>query len=228
MVFHRRKLLYRPPAFISVVGGGVLIDHGAAQFTSASSGASVTLNSTGANFLVAIIMFDGLATGVTFGDNKSNSFTTLTPQASGVGGTAELIFNQGGTVGASHTFTLSGTNAYGAIVVGAFSNAIASPLDQQNGNSATSGASAQPGSVTPTTNNQLVITGVGIGGLGGTTSITGINGGFNFVDNIGSNTFYGAALAYLKNGASAPPANPTFSLSGSQAWECPIATFKGT
>jgi hypothetical protein len=98
--------------------------------------------------------------------------------------------------------------------------------DQENGATAGSGTTISTGSVTPSTNGQLLIA-----GLGNDSPFAGdasINGGFSVIDQdaLVGGTNYGGACAYLIQGAAAA-ANPAWTWGNSTGLSAAtIATFK--
>jgi hypothetical protein len=84
----------------------------------------------------------------------------------------------------------------------AFSGSAASPFDVENGFNG-SGTTLQPGSVTPSEANELLITALAFNGSGSPLSI---NLGFTVIEdaNFVSGQSYGVGLAYLIQGPAAP------------------------
>lgn len=129
-----------------------------------SAGAGVTssaINTTGATGLFVVETYRPTE-GATFSDSKSNSWTATT-KYEGVGNQAGIIgyYCTSCIVGTSHTFTTS--NHFGSISVFAFSGTrtATTSFDQINGQwIATLGTTATPGSITPTANGEVVLTGV--------------------------------------------------------------------
>src|SRR5207249_3237049 len=77
------------------------------------------------------------------------------------------------TVGSGHTFTCStGSATYPAITVAAFAGAASSPFDVENGNG-TQNTTASTGSITPTQDNDLIIT-IGANQTGTFTEDSGV------------------------------------------------------
>jgi hypothetical protein len=130
------------------------------------------------------------------------------------------------TVGTGHTFTNSGAFNYSSICAAAFSGVkTTSPFDQQNGAGASSTTLAT-GSVTPSENNELVVTHLSFSGAGLPTSI---NGGFTETNDVefGSGNNYGSTMAYLVQ-TTATAANPTWTRTNSSPMSARIATFKAS
>lgn len=181
------------------------------------------IDTTGANLIVISVGDGGTSTPT---DSKGNTWTGLTVRNVGGDLRGRLYYSYAPTVGTGHTFTVP--NSYGAIAVAAFSGAVASPFDVENGAADTDGGgTTQPGSVTPSENSEIVITGLGLGGSANTLSI---NGGFTIAASVDGihGTQYGAAIAYLIQ-TTAAAANPTWSYSGGSTAICAtIASFKDT
>lgn len=131
------------------VGGPALVANVAAG-TAINGGTTGSINTTGANLIVVGVSDYRVSGFPTVSDNKSNSYTSLTPSDDGVTCRATLFYVASPTVGSGHTFTVAGTGIYASIFVAAFSGMAGSPFDVENGN-----ATASPwdtlatGSVTP-------------------------------------------------------------------------------
>jgi len=164
-------------------------------------------------------------------DNKSNTFNFVGFANDGLNISRLCIWDcLNPTVGSGHTFTLD--NAGGAIggsfpsiaIVGTKGNAASSVIDQGSGTSSTaSGTSVQPGSITPSTNNQLVIAGASVlgawssGGVSGMTLLDSLPGdGVNY---------QGIIIGYTIQ-SSATPINPTFSWTTSENNSAAIESMK--
>lgn len=159
-------------------------------------------------------------------DSKSNSWTALTPQSSGVLTRIAGYYAYAPTVGTLHTFTATcNAGQYPGVIAIFFSGAKASPLDQQNGATTTGATTLSTGSVTPSENNELVIS-----GISEVSAAPAINSGFtlNSSETLAySGTFLGAAVAFKIQVALAA-VNPQWSnLTGSDA-AASIETFKAT
>ncbi len=120
------------------------------------------------------------------------------------------------TPSGSQTVTISGTVS--AVVFAAFSGVdTSSPFDQQNGFQNCSGSTCPPGSITPSANNELVVSSLCWTDAGNSS----IDSGMTIIDQIplvgGVN--YGAVLAYIVQ-TSAGAINPT--------WTAPTTTVATT
>lgn len=183
-----------------------------------------TINTSGANFLI-ILISSQQGTSYTISDSKSNTWRALTLKATAGTQQARLYYATTTTkIGASHTFTITGSNVYATIYVQAFSNVSqSSTFDKENGASGT-GTSIQPGSVTPANNNALIISGLS---FNQSSTMQAINSGFTRTSwkNFGSGNNYGGAMAYLIQ-TTAAAVNPTWSnYSGGDTESAVIAVF---
>lgn len=138
----------------------------ATQSRASTNGNGVTttaINTVGSNFITVAICSYGPVADPTLTDNKSNTWNKLTTYNSGTVKTV-LYWTQGANVGtSSHTFTSGGSGNYPTIHIIAFSGGTASPFIGATGKGTTSGSSitsGQPGSVSPTSNDQLFISSV--------------------------------------------------------------------
>jgi hypothetical protein len=125
------------------------------------------------------------------------------------------------TVGTGHTFSIAGNDRYTSYNILAFSGTdTAETADQQNG--AVGSSPIQPGSVTPSTNNQVVVTAV----VGPQTSVT-VNSGFTEVIDGDGGGWWKIGVAYLIQ-TTATAVNPTWTASGTGTnMVAAIASFKG-
>lgn len=171
---------------------------------------SSSFDTTGSDLLIVMTTVFNSAPALT--DAYSNTWTSLTGQ----GCITSLIKAQlfycnppSNKVGANHTFTLTGSTVYPALCVLAVTGSAASPFDVENGASnITVGSTAQGGTVTPSVDNEIVISGY----VCGTPSTTySINQGFTISDQLAytSGQADGCALAYLIQ-TTATAQNPTW------------------
>lgn len=196
-----------------------------------SGGANVTtagINTAGATLLVAVIGF--LSAGgrtMSLTDSNSNTWSQLTQNDGTLANQTYYAVNP--TVGAGHTFTGTngGTTAYGSLCVAAFSGVVTTtPFDQSNGAQNASSTTQQPGSITPSANNELVVT-----TLENNTPLNTltINGSYSITDQVtavGGNTV-GSGLAYWVQ-TTATATNPTWTQSVASAANLVIMSFKAT
>lgn len=210
-----------------------LVAHVLAE-TAGQAGPATTsaINTTGANFIV-IGVSTNAPTGGTITDSLTgcaspcNTWIRLTAQQVGTNAGTVLFFSANPTVGTNHVFVYTNANQYPSLAVAAFSGvATSSPKDQENG--ANSGASQvgslQTGSVTPSANNELVVTSIASSG----SPTFSINSSFTITDQTPSGGGFWLALGYLIQ-TTATAVNPTWSLaSGNQFLATDIASFKAS
>lgn len=197
---------------------------------------SSAVDTTGATLCVASFS-DGVTTATyTPTDSKGNTWHGLSIASAGSQGRTQLWYawDHGGTplsVGTGHTFTGATTAGGNPFVVFTCYNGTqtsSDPFDQQStGSTGISVAtSLQPGSVTPATANQLLVTTVS--GYVEPTGFT-INSGFTISAQsaLVGGTNYAGAQAYLVE-TTATAQNPTWTLSSgvAQTMTATIATFK--
>src|SRR3990167_7216256 len=135
------------------------------------------IDTTGANLIVI-----GLAGDITDAptDSKGNTWSVLGQGDAGADGTIVLTYYSfNPTVGSGHTFTWG--EDYGVIMVSAWSGAASTPFDQENDAGTISGTSLAPGSVTPTQDNELLVTCLV---AGKSNSSHAVNGGFTISNSV--------------------------------------------
>lgn len=184
------------------------------------------INTAGSSLIiVGLTFFTGASTPI-LTDSKSNVWTKLAVSSVTSNLAAVLYYSTNPTVGAGHTFSENVTISFPSIAVLALSGSTTlTPFDQENGNSNGSSASSiQTGSVTPTADNEILVSVVG----GDQATAFGIDSSFIISDQIpaaGNN--YSTGLAYIIKGAgsSGSAVNPTWS-SSSVKLVTRIATFK--
>jgi hypothetical protein len=188
---------------------------------------TAAINTTGATFVAFSLSY--LTTNQPLiSDNKGNAAPTcLAPRAVSTGGSNQLCYLPSPATGAGHTFTVTGTgNIYATIAVAAFSGVPASAYAGVSNGTVISGptSSFQPGSVTPHSAGDLVITTISAQFAGNT--VLGIGSSFSIATQVTSHggVNFGAALAYLVSPAGAP-VNPTWTDSLSEGAGLTIASF---
>jgi len=200
--------------------GFSLLDHNSGFGT--NSATTNALNTTGANLIVLGL---SCASSVTpaISDSQSNTWTQIALVSAGTG-KCILYYCSAPSTSASHTFTASATNIFAFLAAQAWSGAKSSgPLDQQTSNGSGSSATIQPGSITPSQNNCLVITAMN-GSIAGTMSI---DSSFSISDQkalVGSVNYTGAMADFVQGTAAA--INPTWTNSGGASFiDAAIASF---
>jgi hypothetical protein len=205
-----------------------------------TSTTSTSINTTGATLLVMSIgQYIAIEeTAPVPSDSYGNTWTLAVRYDNPPNGATEnqaeyLFYAANPTVGTGHTFTTTVSQGYTSQQVAAFSGIVtSSPLDQTSGvySGTTGGGTLQPGSLTPSQNDCLIITNEGnfSGGTGATASV---NLGFTITNQDISTygSFCGSALAYLVQ-ATAAAINPTWTLSttaNQYDFMANMAVFKG-
>lgn len=199
-------------SFVTFISG---VSAGSINFSSVTTNA---INTTGAN-LIVIAGASGGASTIT--DSKSNTWTALTARTDVGTGQSQLFYCFNPTVGSGHTFT--NTQVAPAISVMAFSNSIA--FDVQNGSIGATVTTLSTGSVTPSFNNCLVVSGLEINGAAG--AVWTIDSGFTantYIPDVGGSCV-GCGMAY-KIQTTATAVNPAWSGGSATGAAATIATFK--
>jgi hypothetical protein len=193
------------------------------QSANSNNATTGAINTTGATFITIGVASYGAVGVPAVSDSKGNTYTQVTTAVSSSFGRATIFRCYNPTVGASHTFTVSGSGSYPSIAAGSFSGvAISAALDQQNSNT-TSGNTLTTGSVTPTVNNELVVTML----CHSTADACSINGGFTVTNSgifVGGAAF-GFGMAYLIQ-TTATAANPTWNYVNNSNAAAVINTYK--
>ncbi len=190
------------------------------------TGTTPAVDTTGASLLVAYSASGAADAVIT--DSKSNTWTRLTERTSAFSGQEAIFYIENPTVGTNHTFTSGGLgNVDPGLVVVAFSGAaISGVFDQESSINGTT-SPAQPGSVTPSEDNELIVT-----CCGGTISGFGAPSGYTLQESldVSSGANYGVAIAYkIQTSASAENPSWTFTDIGSgNDGSVAAATFKST
>jgi hypothetical protein len=194
----------------------------------ANGNTSGSIDTTGASLLVMHVSTYSQGPDPTVSDSKGNTWTALTAQDPPVSEPrSQLFYVANPTVGSGHTFTVAGTGIFHVTCAAAFSGALTvSPFDQQNGaRSDAAATSLQPGSVTPTEDNELVVTGIATGS--GSSGAYTVGSSFTKTNEAAyaNSVNEGGGLAYLVQGTAAA-VNPQWSWTGSALRSATIATFK--
>ena len=206
---------------------------GAGAITAATTAA---INTTGADLIVAAVgSYSPSGTDPTafaMSDSKGNSWTAMNLYETSGAILVTMYWSRPTSVGSGHTFTFTAPGAnianYPSIAVAAYAGSVASPVDQQNGNTTGgSGSTVQPNSITPSEDSELVLTACA---WDGSVTMSSINGGFAIeaTANYSAGNAIGVSLAHLIQ-ATAAAANPTWTLSGSANDRvAAIASFKSS
>ena len=198
------------PLFTNTVAASTIAlqFHRASAATSSSATAITAFNTTGSTNLIVIVI--GTETNsTTLTDSNTNTWTLIRTDST----TSDFLktyycFNP--VLSSTHSFAVTSVSGFPAIAIAGFSGVAVSPLDQQNGFGNTGVTSIRPGSITPSINGCLVISGM-MTDFGSTFPTAVIDSGFTVTDYIPlSGSSVGTGLAYLLQGAAAA-VNPTWS-----------------
>lgn len=190
------------------------------------------IDTTGATLLVAAVNeYFADPTLANMSDSNGNTWHHLTmlddSATSGMEFVIWYAYDHGGSalsVGSGHTFSYAGTS-YAGLTVMAYSGTQTSsdPFDQQNKAGTAAGFTAQPGSITPTVDNELVVTYVQ--GLIAADETYSINSSYNKRQELfynGNANMGGADIVQTTAGAT----NPTWTSDNSPRHLALIASFK--
>lgn len=180
------------------------------------------IDTTGASLIILSVSF---ASGQSFTptDSKSNTWTAGT-QRNGAGGAQRLFYCLNPTVGAGHTFTV--VTPVPSMEVQAWAGLFnASSFQTQTGIGSPSTLPNSPGSITPSQNGSLFVTGQGNTNSGFTYTI---DSGFTISCQFGgSGTAVAGAMAYLTQSVAAA-ANPQWSVGSGQEANMSMMVFNQT
>lgn len=194
--------------------------------SAAGQGSTSGIDTTGANLILVNGggSYGGSSTSIS--DSKGNTWTPLTVVGSPADAGSRIFYCYNPTVGTGHTFSYA--ESFSSTAVTAWSGAATSPFDVENGFGPASGTftTVQPGSVTPSQSNELIVTGIGAGGNSGAYSL---DSGFTVAAQMAavSGTRYGSGIGYVVQSAAAA-VNPTWTLATAGSVAAVIASFKGT
>lgn len=199
----------------------VLINHTFAGSVTLGNFSTTAMDTTGANFCVLGIS-SILGTDVV-SDSKGWTWTLLT-RGGGAANSGSLIAYAFGTGGTNHVFNWSSSSSAlaGSMEVECWSNITS--FDQQNaGQSGAAQTTFQPGSITPTTNGQLIITASGTcaGSSTATVSVVTLGDQINWV----SGQHCSGAIGHLVQGTAAA-INPTWTWTNPDFISATIASFQ--
>lgn len=201
-----------------------LIAHLTQGSTDTNGFTSSSINTTGADFLWVNVT-DNSSGVIT--DSNGNTWQVDGPKHIGGFGAAysSQFYVKNALGGVGHTFSISGTGNSPSIEVVAWSGSdTTSPLDQQNSASSNFGTSAQPGSITPGVNGELILTGIS---YEDTANALSIDSSFTISDQIlqSNSAHVGGGAAYFVQ-STAGAINPTWSESAGNIISITIASFK--
>ncbi len=191
-----------------------LLDHNKAQSGPNGSGNTPSLNTTGANALIAFVGFLATATTPTMADSKSNTWVNIGSIA--VGNNPKLacfVCLNPSSVGTLHTFSATGTNTFASLQVSAFSVSGGMLTEVLVTASNAAGTSKATGSITPAdSSGELLMTALVFNAV----ATASVDSSFSLLDqlNFVASNSYGIAAAYIVQGTAA---NPTWTVTASAA-----------
>lgn len=194
--------------------------------STATSGLNATttagIDTTGADLLIIALCCDD-AYNDTVTDSKGNTWTQLTSYTQ-TNVRVRMWYSIPTSVGTAHTFTAPGVLFVGTMLAAAFSGAAqTTPNDQQSGANGFV-STLQPGSITPSEDNELIWTHFGINSAGSPISI---DSGFTELGeaDFGPADHYGGSFAY-KIQTTAAAVNPTWTRTNTNGCACTQVSFK--
>lgn len=207
--------------FSSTPNSFSLVAHTGQGSTNTNGFTTTSINTTGANLIVVAIDYD---TAPTLADSFSNVWTVAAGPVGSSGSDTVLYYCANPTVGSGHTFTITVTNGSPVIFVQAWSGGASFPLNKTNGAGGGDAGTVQPGSITPGSNGELLVSSVF--NADATNNVT-INDSFSISDQllqVNSEHFGGGAAYLIQAGGGA--INPTWTNpSGSNLYAAAIASF---
>ena len=188
-----------------------------------------SIDTTGATLIV--INQSGYNQVGSISDSKGNTWTALTQRSTG-NTYQRMYYCVDPIVGTGHTFTVTG-GADGSLQVAAFSGISASGFDVGAGGTGSTVTTGQPGSVTPSANGSLIVSGIALlNAASGTACLAGIDSDFKIIvrdptTGSSSGTILGALAFLVEQPASAAARNPkwTVTINGDLTWAGQNAVF---
>lgn len=186
---------------------------------------TATVDTRGADLIVAILT-DQNDLDVAFSDSQTNTWSTAVSPTPGNLEDNTILYSRSPTTSSIHTFTYpsDGLGNNPTCVVAAFKGALLAGaiLDQTNEfDTALGVTTAQPGSITPTVNGELIISGITHAVASATPNVLDI------IANIASGTFnLGTGVGWTQQAAKAA-INPTWTMNVASGVTVTIASFKG-
>lgn len=190
----------------------------------ANSITTSSIDTTGASLIVVGMSRDDSTQPTGLSDNKNNQWTHIITVVQGAT-RSSLFYTKATNVGAGHTFTNDRISNFCTLYVGAFSGEAGEYpflVDKTAANNISS-TTLSTGSITPTYNNELIVTHLGISGAGTPISI---DSGFTEIGEIDFNTgvYYGGSMAYIIQ-TTASAVNPTWTRTNSNPMATTMASF---
>jgi hypothetical protein len=192
-----------------------------------NGGTSAGIDTTGANLIVLGVVSYSAVGDATVSDSKGNTpYVGLTKYTATALQYVKIFYFLSPTVGSGHTFTVTSSAGFSAMVVASFSGVSAFDAGKDTGASTASAVTTlQVGSLTPSVDNCLMVTVVGLNASSSTPTIdSSFNAATEFQNYVGSTNF-GAALSYQVQ-TTATARNPTWTFSLTTGAAAAMAVFK--
>jgi hypothetical protein len=188
-------------------GSSPVVSH-SEGFGAGTGGTTSGIDTTGADTIFVEVAHQSA---LTPSDSKSNTWTLIRNHDNGFGVQNSLyrLGSGNASVGSGHTFTLTVVSGPCSVAITAFAGGATSSIDdQENSAGGIFDVTIQPGSITPSGANTLLITGCTFSEDNNEPS--SIDGGFTIAASSGTVAGqFGTGIAYLVQG-SAAAANPTW------------------
>jgi hypothetical protein len=198
-----------------------LIRHAIFASTDSNGFTSSSIDTTGGDLIVIQVSSGSF----TFSDSAGNTWTTAVSETTFSPESSYILYAWNANVSATHTFTIAGTSISPSFEVLVFSGSqiTGDPLDQVNHAHALGGTTIQPGSITPSADNGIIVSGVGHQDTSNTISV---DSSLTITDQITQTNgqHVGSAAAYLFQG-SAASIDPTWSEAAGNLYAASIASF---
>lgn len=191
-----------------------------------NGGTTTDIDTTGATLIViGITWYDGFVPPLVVSDSKGNLWLPLTVQSTaGTGVSVGLYYAYNPTVGTGHNFTVGTNSIYATLMVTAWGGGTGGALfDKENGATNTSATSINSGSITPSRNDELIIT---VASFFANAAFDSVSADYTLLYNTAgvSNNRLPAGFAYKVQTVAAAE-NPLWSWTGAADGAAVIASF---
>jgi hypothetical protein len=195
-----------------------LISHRADNL-GANGGTSGTFNSTGADLIVVAVSYNNTGAGLTLTDSASNTWTSIAIYTAAPYEELQAWYCHGPTTSASHTVSFGGASSACSVNVSSWSGSAASSLDQHSGAAGTGLTTQSAGSITPTSDNALVLAFCTVADANTATTTTS-----GFTPSGSDSTWQTAGVSFQNNGISQDYQIQTTATAVNPSWSSGAAT----
>lgn len=213
---------------VATAGSSPFTFIGSVSVGAAAGGDDITsgpLDTTGAKLLVVILESYNSSTEPVITDNASNTYVTTLTARDSAQARIHIVYKILPTTNAAHTFTSTGTDSFSSFTVLAFGGPSAVTVDVQNGHASGSGTTEQPGSITPSVDNCVLITAMCIDVLQIAAPTINLSFNQNGFVNVAAGAHFGEVAAYQIQ-TTATARNPTWTLDITSTCSSAIVSFK--